>query len=60
MNGAYGDAERFAKLAAAHRSAPRLLEQRLYLETIERVLPRVRRYVLDPGGGGSIPIRIVE
>ena len=57
---AHGDAERFAKLAAEHRRAPDLLERRLYLETAERVLPRVRRYVLDPGGDGALPIRIIE
>jgi membrane protease subunit HflK len=56
---ARGDAGRFAKLAAEHRRSPGLLEERLYLETVERVLPRVRRYVLDPGDSG-VPIRIVE
>jgi len=30
------------------------------LETAERVLPRVRRYVLDPGRDGALPIRIIE
>ncbi len=60
VNGAHGDAERFAKLAAEHRRSPALLERRLYLETAERVLPRVRRYVLDPGSDGALPMRIVE
>jgi membrane protease subunit HflK len=60
LNRARGDATRFAQLAAEHRRAPDLLESRLYLETAERVLPRVRRYVLDPGGDGSLPIRIIE
>jgi membrane protease subunit HflK len=60
VNRARGDAERFTKLAAEHRRAPELLEKRLYLETAERVLPRVKRYVLDPGGDGALPIRIIE
>jgi len=60
LNRAHADAERFAQLAAEHRRAPGLLERRLYLETAERVLPRVRRYVLDPGGDGALPVRIVE
>jgi len=60
LNRARGDAGRFTKLAAEHRRAPDLLERRLYLETAERVLPRVRRYVLDPGGDGALPIRIIE
>jgi membrane protease subunit HflK len=59
VNAARGDAERFTQLAAEHRRAPAILERRLYLETAERVLPRVRRYVLDPGGAG-LPVRIVE
>jgi modulator of FtsH protease HflK len=60
LNRARGDAERFTTLAAEHRRAPDLLERRLYLETAERVLPRVRRYVLGPGGDGALPIRIIE
>lgn len=57
---AQGDAGRFARLAREHARAPALLERRLYLETAERVLPRVRRYVLDPGGEASLPIRLIE
>lgn len=60
VNGARGDADRFARLAAEHAAEPALLERRLYLETAERVLPRVRRYVLEPGGDASMPIRILE
>ena len=60
LNRARGDAGRFTKLAAEHRPAPDLLERRLYLETAERVLPRVRRYVLDRGGHGALPIHIIE
>jgi membrane protease subunit HflK len=60
LNRARGDAARFATLAAEHHRAPAPLERRLWLETAERVLPRVRRYVLDPGGDGAPPIRIVE
>jgi membrane protease subunit HflK len=60
LDRAHADATRFAQLAIEHRRAPGLLERRLYLETAERVLPRVRRYVLDPGGDGALPVRIVE
>jgi modulator of FtsH protease HflK len=60
LNAARGDADRFARLAAEHAHHPALLEKRLYLETAERVLPRVKRYVLEPGGSGSMPIRILE
>ncbi len=60
LNAARADAERFVLLAAEHARSPALLEKRLYLETVERVLPRVRRYVLEPGNEHSIPIRLVE
>jgi membrane protease subunit HflK len=60
VNRARGDAQRFSQLAAEHRRAPALLENRLSLETAERVLPRVKRYILDSGGDGALPIRIVE
>jgi membrane protease subunit HflK len=59
-NRARGDADRLARLAAEHERSPDLLEQRLYLETAERVLPRVKRYVLDSGERGALPIRIIE
>jgi membrane protease subunit HflK len=60
VSAAQGAAEAFAKLAAEHRQSPALLEQRLYLETVEKVLPRVRRYVLSPESPDGPPIRIVE
>jgi membrane protease subunit HflK len=57
---AQGDAARFVGLAVEHHRSPALLERRLYLETAERVLPRVKRYVLEPGGDASMPIRLLE
>ncbi|MCW5893021.1 MAG: FtsH protease activity modulator HflK [bacterium] len=60
LNAARADADRFARLAAEHDRDPALLEKRLYLETAERVMPRVKRYVLEPGGRRSMPIRILE
>jgi modulator of FtsH protease HflK len=60
LQAAEADADRFRRLVVEHDRAPGLLEKRLYLETVERVLPRVRRYVLEPGNEQSIPIRILE
>jgi membrane protease subunit HflK len=60
VNAAQGAAEAFAKLALEHRQSPALLELRLYLETVEKVLPRVKRYVLSPEQPGALPLRIVE
>jgi membrane protease subunit HflK len=60
VSAAEGAADAFSRLAAEHRREPQLLEERLYLETIERVLPRVKRYVITPDEPGSMAIRIVE
>jgi len=57
---ARGDADAFRRLVAEHRRAPRVLEERLYVEALERILPRVKRYVIDPRGGATVPLRIVE
>lgn len=60
LSRARSDAVRFTSLEAEHRLSPSLLERRLYLETAERVLPRVRRYVMSPGPNGTIPLHIVQ
>ena len=57
---ARGDAARFVALEAEHRHSPALLEQRLYLETAERVLPRVRRYVMSAGPNSAVSLRIIQ
>jgi membrane protease subunit HflK len=40
-----GDADAFRALAAAHARAPKLMEDRLYIETAERVLAGARKIV---------------
>lgn len=60
LNEARGRADAFGRLVEEHRRNPDLLEQRLYLETLEKVLPRVKRYVLTPAGPGSPAIRVIE
>ena len=46
---ALGDAARFEALRRESSLAPAPLRARLYLETLERVLPRMRVYVVDDG-----------
>ncbi len=60
LNEAHGRADAFRRLAEEHARQPELLERRLYLETLEKVLPRTRRYVLSPAGPGSPTLRIIE
>jgi Cu+-exporting ATPase len=50
-NRAAGDASRFVQQEAAFRAAPGPNETRLYLETLEQVLPGKRKLIIDPGKG---------
>lgn len=56
---ASGEAARFTALAREHERAPNLTEERLYFETLERVLPRLQTYVVEPGPGGKVNIRVL-
>jgi len=57
VNRAEGDATRFKALQAAYRLAPEVTRERLYLETMERVLPRVGGKVfLDNNAQGILPL----
>lgn len=50
---AQGDAARFLALLEEYRKAPGVTRERLYLETMERVLPSTEKFVLAVGEGGS-------
>ena len=49
MERATGEADRFRSIAAADRRPHAELRTRTYLETMERVLPRMRKTILEPG-----------
>ncbi len=51
---AEGEAERFTKLLAAYRLAPDVTRERLYLETVETVLSRTSKVVMDTHNGNSM------
>lgn len=59
INEARGDAERFTKLVAEYSKAKEVTSQRLYLETMEQVLPRIRKLIVDRGVDLSI-LRKIE
>jgi regulator of protease activity HflC (stomatin/prohibitin superfamily) len=46
-NRAEGDAGRFEQQEGAYRTAPGPTETRLYLETMEQVLPEKRKFIVD-------------
>jgi modulator of FtsH protease HflK len=57
INQALGDAARFNKLLAEYRRAPEVTRRRLYLETMRKVLPRLRQiYVVDDNMKGMMPL----
>ncbi|NOZ79189.1 MAG: FtsH protease activity modulator HflK [Acidobacteria bacterium] len=57
VNRAKGDAAYFSKLLVEYRKAPRVTKRRLFLETMRRVLPRLRQvYVVDANMKGLVPL----
>jgi membrane protease subunit HflK len=51
---AEGETARFGQLLAAYERAPNVTRERLYLETIETVLGRSRKVLLDTRPGSSV------
>ena len=50
---AEGDAARFDPIAAAYARAPEVTRTRLYIETIETILARSRKLIIDGKGSGN-------
>jgi len=50
-----GEAERFTALLAAYQLAPEVTRKRLYLETMEAVLPSVEKVIIEPGAANVLP-----
>ncbi|WP_138465151.1 FtsH protease activity modulator HflK [Poseidonocella sp. HB161398] len=60
INEAQGEASRFSAVLEQYRLAPDVTRERLYLETMEKVLGDVDKVLLDPalageGGSGVVP-----
>ena len=49
-----GDAERFLKVLTEYRKARDVTETRLYLETMEKILPGIQKFVVQSDGRGGI------
>lgn len=57
VNHAKGDAEKFAEVLIAYKTAPELTRERLYLETMSEVLKSADRLlIVDQGLKGILPI----
>ena len=56
VNEAKGEANRFSAILAEYRKAPEVTRRRMYLETLEDVLPKFEEvYIMDKQGAGVLP-----
>lgn len=53
---AEGEAQRFSQLATAYAAAPELTRSRMYIETVETVLSRAHKIILDTKSGSGSTI----
>ena len=60
INRAAGDSSRFDQQQASYRKAPGPTETRLYLETMEQVLPSKKKLIIDSSGGGRRHLLLLE
>lgn len=57
INRAKGEAERFLSILAEYKKAPAITQKRLYLETLEDVLPKAKeKYIIDPKQSSILPL----
>jgi len=54
---AQGDGEKFLKILAEYQKAKAVTRDRLYLESVERIMPSMEKFILNTGeSGGVLPI----
>jgi membrane protease subunit HflK len=56
INQALGDTERFLQVAAEYAKASHVNGRRMYLETLEQVLPKIRKVFVDKNGNLDLTI----
>ena len=56
VNEAIGDAARFSAVAAEYAKAPQVTGERLYIEALEQILPKIRKLIVDPNGNLDLSI----
>ncbi|MBZ0267459.1 FtsH protease activity modulator HflK [bacterium] len=57
---ANGESSRFLAVLEEYRKTPSATRRRLYLETMEEVLPRVRQYVVDANEDNHLGLRLLD
>jgi modulator of FtsH protease HflK len=57
INRSKGDAERFRSMMVSYKKAPQITKDRMYIETVEKLLMRLDTVTLiDPGVQGLLPV----
>ncbi|WP_298441667.1 FtsH protease activity modulator HflK [uncultured Ferrimonas sp.] len=57
INEAEGDAARFSALLAEYQKAPEVTQRRIYIETLQQVLPGIKtKVIVDQQAGGVLPL----
>ena len=56
INEAQGDADRFTQVAAEYAKASEVNGRRLYLETMEQILPKIKKLIVDKNGNLDLTI----
>ncbi|MGM0946807.1 MAG: FtsH protease activity modulator HflK [Bacteroidota bacterium] len=61
VNRAKGEAERFSALYDAYIKAPEVTKQRIYLETMEKILPKIgNKIIVDEKGNNVLPLLNID
>ncbi|HLW21274.1 MAG TPA: FtsH protease activity modulator HflK [Cyclobacteriaceae bacterium] len=61
VNRAKGEADRFNSLFNEYQKAPEVTKQRIYLETMEKVLPKIgNKIITDESGGNVLPLLNID
>jgi modulator of FtsH protease HflK len=56
VNQASGDASRFGQIEAEYAKASEVTGHRLYIETMEQIMPRIKKIIIDPDGNLDLTI----
>ena len=56
VNEAMGDAARFNEIAAEYQHAADVTSHRLYIETMEQVLPKIKKLIVDQNGNVDLTV----
>jgi membrane protease subunit HflK len=55
-----GDADRFLEVYKEYQKAREVTETRLYLETMEKILPHIQKYIVESDGKGGGMLNVLQ